>query len=83
VKTGIQDNRRKHWIPAGVYPDENRGRNDEQKIPNRLSTGMCPVKGRNIKKLPYREAPPCGRGALLFGFGILYFFVIWNLKLGT
>ena len=19
---------RKHWIPAGVYPDENRGRND-------------------------------------------------------
>jgi hypothetical protein len=19
----------KHWIPAGVYPDENRGRNDD------------------------------------------------------
>jgi len=20
---------KKHWIPAGVYPDENRGRNDK------------------------------------------------------
>jgi hypothetical protein len=22
----------KYWIPAGVYPDENRGRNDNMKI---------------------------------------------------
>jgi len=29
VKTGIQNPRIKNpWIPAGVYPDENRGRND-------------------------------------------------------
>jgi hypothetical protein len=33
VKTGVQQVRdpRKHWIPAGVYPDENRGRNDVKK----------------------------------------------------
>jgi len=27
VKTGIQ---KKLWIPAGVYPGENRGRNDQK-----------------------------------------------------
>jgi hypothetical protein len=29
VKTGIQDQKKEIWISAGVYPDENRGRNDE------------------------------------------------------
>jgi hypothetical protein len=30
VKTGIQN--LQPWIPAGVYPDENRGRNDKLKV---------------------------------------------------
>jgi hypothetical protein len=30
VKTGIQN--LQPWIPAGVYPDGNRGRNDKLKI---------------------------------------------------
>jgi|GEM_PF-2486907 len=33
VKTGVQryDKFLKYWIPAGVYPDENRGRNDGER----------------------------------------------------
>ena len=34
VKTGIQDAEKENWIPAGVYPEENRGRNDGQKDEN-------------------------------------------------
>jgi hypothetical protein len=39
VKTGIQTPKGKSWIPAGVYPDENRGRNDNLKE-NDLTGGI-------------------------------------------
>jgi len=44
VKTGIQNLQRKDWIPAGVHPDENRGRNDEKR--------GCPKGGTSSGRRP-------------------------------
>ena len=56
------------WIPAGVYPDGNRGRNDEKDCSKRASSfGRSP--GRGLGAYPQITFPPFvngGRGDLTF-----------------
>jgi hypothetical protein len=57
---------RKPWIPAGVYPDENRGRND-----NEMRTG-----NKVDLKLPFFGEPLAfqARESSVMGLPTIYFF---------
>ena len=51
----------KHWIPAGVYPDENRGRNDVKQHQPSLSQPHGLEGDKEVIKHPHLIPLPCLR----------------------